>query len=68
MARKFKDHAWLPDCTTWEKVAVSILMDLRDELKAINRRLDCHETLSMPRHLRKIATNTSRIPTKKKRK
>lgn len=46
MARH-KDVNWtLPDrCQDWHQVAVSVLMDIRDELKNINRRLDCNTTL-----------------------
>lgn len=45
MARH-KDANWnLGDkVTSWEEVAVSVLMDIRDELKHINRRLDCPST------------------------
>ncbi len=44
----------------WERVIVILLMDLRDELQAIRRRLDCPETGSIPRTLRRIATNTAK--------
>jgi hypothetical protein len=43
MARK-KNLDWnLPDTlTTWEQVAVAVLMDIRDELQAIRRLAECH--------------------------
>ncbi len=48
-----------PDGTTPSKDAhLATLMDIRDELQAIRRRLDCHETLAMPGSLRRIERNT----------
>lgn len=43
------------DCIT-----INLLMDIRDELKRINGRLDCGETLRIPRYLRRIASNTTK--------
>jgi len=40
--------------------SLAVLMDIRDELKFINSRLDCQETLAIPRLLSKIAVNTTR--------
>lgn len=37
---------------------LAVLMDIREELRAISSRLDCHETLSIPRILRRISANT----------
>lgn len=45
---------------------LAVLMDIRDELKEINRKvtplrhLDCHNFLSMPRTLTEIKRNTNR--------
>lgn len=39
---------------------LAVLMDIRDELKRINQRLDCHETLAIPRILRRISANTAK--------
>jgi hypothetical protein len=44
---------------------IRVLMDIRDELKRINARLDCHETLKIPRYLRRIASNTTKKRKKK---
>jgi hypothetical protein len=37
-----------------EHAQLAVLMDIRDELKRVNVRLDCHETLRIPRYLRDI--------------
>ena len=42
---------------------LAVLMDIRDELRAMRARLDCPETLAIPGTLARIARNT----TKKKR-
>jgi hypothetical protein len=43
---------------SWESITAALLMDLRDELQAMRVRLDCVETLGMPRALRRIAAAT----------
>lgn len=75
MAR-YQNTDWkLPDGdltgVSFQIVHSALLMDLRDELKAMNRqltaisdRLDCPETLSIPRTLKRIARNTAK-PRKK---
>ena len=50
----------------WEALNAAVLMDIRDELQKVNRRLDCHETLAIPRYLSRIARNT--VKPKRKRK
>lgn len=42
----------------------AILMDIRDELKRLNNRIQCHDFLQIPRVLRAIQRNTG----KKKKK
>lgn len=66
MARH-KDTEWnLNDkVNTWEEIGIAVLLDIRDELKGIRSRLDCYETLTIPRLLSTIAKNTQR---KRKRK
>jgi hypothetical protein len=49
---------------TWDSIHTALLMDIRDELKRINSRLDCRETQLIPRYLKRIAANTAR-PKKK---
>lgn len=68
MAR-LKDYNWNMSGTDQGRydvnaIVVNLLMDIRDELKLMNARLQCHETAAIPRYLRRIAANT----TKKRRK
>lgn len=48
---------------TWQHVEVEVLMDIRDELKKLNRLLHCTNFVGIPRTLAAIERNT----TKKKR-
>jgi hypothetical protein len=45
---------------SYEAAQLAVLMDIRDELKRIRQRVDCAETLSIPRLLRSIVRNTAR--------
>ena len=65
MAR-LKDRDWdLSDpAKSWTEVEVAVLMDIRDELKSLNRLLHCANFIAIPRKLDQIARNTE----KKKRK
>lgn len=66
MARH-KDAEWNlpgPSVTTWEQASVAVLMDIRDELKALNRTMQCRNTQMIPQYLRDIRRNT----TKRKKK
>lgn len=54
------DSEGMRGLTTWSQVQLAVLMDLRDELKSINRRLNCSETLGIPRTLRAIQRNTTK--------
>lgn len=49
-----------------EHATLAVLMDIREELRAISRRLDCHDTLSIPRILRRISANTHKPRRRKK--
>ena len=49
----------------YQGATLATLMDIRDELKRINQRLDCHETLAIPRILHRISHNTAK-PRKRK--
>jgi hypothetical protein len=65
MMARHKNMVWcLPDGTPnadgwrthpWESITAALLMDVRDELQAMRARLDCVETLGMPRSLQRIA-------------
>lgn len=64
MARH-KDANWtVSDApTSWDEAMVAVLMDIRDELKAMNtklRVLQCPGFLAMPRKLDRIGRNTER--------
>lgn len=71
---RHKDVDWnLPEGTPnskggnthrWDSIHAAILMDLRDELKRLNSRIQCHEFIGIPRVLRAIQRNTA----KKKKK
>jgi len=45
---------------SWEQVTASILMDIRDELKLMNMRLQCPDFIAVPRLLREIRRNTAK--------
>lgn len=51
---------------TWEHVKIALLMDLRNELKTLNRLIGCHNTMAIPGLLRDIKRNTTRRKYKKK--
>jgi hypothetical protein len=50
---------------TWEKVSIAVLMDIRRELKTLNRLLACPNFQAIPRRLLAIEANT-RKPRRKK--
>jgi hypothetical protein len=72
MRKRFKDVAWDfatrgdGGIETWEQVQVAVLMDIRDEIKALNRILGCRNFLDVPTILRGIRTNTAK-PNKAKK-
>lgn len=45
---------------TWEAAGVAVLMDIRDELQALNRLLACPNFLGIPHTLTKIKQNTTK--------
>lgn len=66
MARH-KDANWnLPDkLTDWKECELAVLMDIRDEMKKLNRLFECPNFLAIPATLREIKRNTAR-PRKKR--
>jgi hypothetical protein len=50
---------------SWEHVAIAVLMDIRDELRRINRTLGCSNFQGIPTTLRSIRTA---MPTKRERR
>jgi hypothetical protein len=51
-----------------EDAALSVLMDVRDELQTLNRLLHCPNFLGVPAVLRNVAMNTKRIPPRKRKR
>ena len=68
MARH-KDVKWsMPDVDAWPVANLATLMDIRDELKALNQLLHCHEFMEIPWKLRAIVKNTEKPKSKIKKK
>jgi hypothetical protein len=65
--RRHKDGDWRlatgaeGDKLTWEQANLAVLMDLRDELKALNRLLACPRFVGMPTFLRQTAEAVERL-------
>jgi hypothetical protein len=65
MAR-FKDVDWNLDKTSegrarsWNEVHTAVLMDIRDELKRLNRLLHCSNFIGIPHTLTAIRQNTTK--------
>lgn len=51
---------------SWEQVNTAILMDIRDELRTLNRVFQCSNFLRIPSVLNEIRLNTSKPKRKKK--
>jgi hypothetical protein len=49
-----------------EHALLAVLMDIREELRGLTERLDCHEFVAIPRTLRRVAANTARPKKQKK--
>jgi hypothetical protein len=45
---------------------LAVLMDIRDELQAINKRVQCQDTLLIPTLLKQIRRNTTKKRRRKK--
>ncbi len=54
--------------TSWEAVAVAVLMDIRDEMKRLNSLLHCGNFIAIPQILRRVSLNTAKPKKKKKKK
>jgi hypothetical protein len=70
MRTKGKDIEWTIyddfGKTTWELVPIAVLMDIRDELKQLNRLLTCDNFITIPFKLDRIALNTAKRKRKKR--
>jgi hypothetical protein len=63
MSNSFPNRDWnLADekgnITTWEKVGIAVLLDIRQELRTLNGILKCPNFLAIPRKLEAIRRNT----------
>lgn len=69
---RHKDINWtLPtnpsgNIESWQYVPIAVMMDIRDELKQLNRLIGCHNTIRIPRILDQIEANTKRPKRKRK--
>ena len=62
-----KDTNWtLPETATYDSAQLAVLMDIRDELKQLNRVFGCANFLNIPNELRKIEANTRKRKAVKK--
>jgi hypothetical protein len=67
---RFKDVAWNLEnekgaIESWERVQIAVLMDLRDELKALNALLSCYHFMQIPHTLKRIdkrLSQTRKLP------
>ena len=59
------EHGAVP---TWKRAGIAVLMDIRDELKRLNRAIYCPNFVAIPRVLRRISANTTKPRHKPKRK
>jgi hypothetical protein len=67
---RHKDTGWIlpgPKVENWEQAGVAVMMDIRDELKQLNRLLACPNFIGIPATLHRIELNT-RKRRKKSRK
>jgi hypothetical protein len=63
---RHKDATWsLPENPSLDYAKLAVLMDIRDELKALNHVLHCVNFLAIPRKLDDIVRNTKKKPRKK---
>lgn len=63
MSKRYKNHQWV---VTFADAKLAVLMDIRDELKTLNRLLACPNFLQIPTSLREISAHTK--PRKRKPK
>ena len=66
MAERHKDRDWSDAPNTFAYGELRVLMDMRDELKELNRLLNCPNALDIPNILRRISRNTHKPKKRKK--
>ena len=69
-ARNTNWSIWQNEDRTYDADTVTraILLDIREELRAINRTLNCSNCLAIPRTLQRIARNTHKPKKRRPRK
>lgn len=70
--KRLKNFDWAPgndqgNAPTWERVNTAILLDIRDELQALNGLLRCPNFTGIPASLRQIRLNTRKEKRKVKK-
>jgi len=65
---RHKDTVWtLADrMPGWDGAQLAVLMDIRDELKVLNRIIGCGNAIDIPNILRRIDANTKKKTNRKK--
>lgn len=51
MSRRANEDWNLPESITWDHVSIAVLMDIREELRRLNRLLHCSNFLAIPSKL-----------------
>lgn len=71
---RFKDFDWdlrqgnnFGTAASWEDAKMAVLMDIRDELKVLNRVFKCPNFLAVPHKLDTIIKNTTKPRRRAKR-
>jgi len=60
VAEAYRNINWVLTEKTWDSIKLAVLMDIRDELKSLNRILQCDNFIAIPRILREIKKNTNK--------
>ena len=57
----------LPETMTFDLAQTAVLMDIRDALQTLNRRLAGTDFINIPKRLNQIVANTTPTPRRKRR-
>lgn len=57
---RYKDNPWKVSEKSYDSATLCVLMDIRDELKELNRTFNCTNFTEMPKVLRDIRQNTTK--------
>ena len=61
------ENSGTPHYHEWNSIICALLMDLRDEMRVLNRTLQCKNFQAIPARLLRVARNTDRQMKKKAR-